>query len=1379
MPRNITVTFDDGSSHVYNNAPDDVTPEQIEARASRDFAGKRVTALDGGRGRPAARQRVPDIPGTPEGYADRVAMIPVRPPEGVPAVTAPPAQRAAPVPQEERGLFARIRAGLEAAQYTVASIVPGAVGYGVGVLEGIARAATNTPPKDWKPGENLAETRARQFVDATVTKPSTALGWEYVQDVGDFAQRHGASVAAGPLGMVGLGRHTRAVGDVRTGLRAALGEPGDAPPGLPPVAPSAEKPAGGLAKRVVQPNPAQLADVPLAEKAGLVVMPHHISENPAVRAAGAAAGGDAYKQNTKTFTARLVQLINPEEKSTQLTEKVHGRALDRAGKRIGEKMAGIGDVSANDALISRLEAISREAAENGTAETARMVGNRINALKAKIEAGGGKVSGTYLKELDTAIGQDTRGFAVSDPNLARRLGKIQSAIRDFASEHMDAATAAGLKEDRRHYAYSMTILPDVAEFGRTGYMPLDRLWKRVTSDDAGRLRVAQGRGGPLVDLAKAGALVADRSGTGHGYVSVGSGGVGVGTSGVRAYADPSRLAEITAGVVLGKKAYNRWGPNLTKRLAAEFDAEQARAAQAPEPPPLELAPEGAPTPRAPRFDVRGEAPAEVPEWVVGVPDRVARPGDQIPAIEPEGLLPAVGDDIPPVRIIHGAGETRRIAPQTRAVDPEDPGALPQEEAPRKLRGPAEPAVTTPGQVAAQRAAQPPLLARRPAEIKSGVRRPRVPDIPAVPGRPDLPDVMVAGGPGEVAGNLTSGVTGAGREGPLREATGTNEAMLSPDAALARVLQGYAPKKPPEPPTGGAGGTGPSGGKPPTDPRLAEIAELRRRSTSPAVTKVLDAREAEVKKTIKRETDIAELEAAAQATDDVDLRQSLLAEANKLRGGKLPVGEVKEGQPDLPKPKTEKIPVGEATEIIPEVVEAAPERLPVGEATEMPERLPVGEVVEDPIPVGEAMEFELLPVGEVTEITPEVVEPARGPVVPEATNVDNAPTTPAGGGRSEGMEQQKAKRPANGIAAILYETPNFHVRDAGSKGYEVYQVGATASTKVASIGHGKGPGLGLERAKAEADRRQAALPKPTEAPKEPSRAPQEVTQQAGVPAEPQGRTGGREAAEAGAGDRVQRAAEGGGQAEGAKKEGVKSAAHWAEEMAQLRAVRPSGIARRFGKTGPTPEQRVAYDAEVKAWNAKYRKASAEQKKALDRDNAAFRAQRSEAPVTKPTGKALSPAEVKAEFQRQIDAVPRFDDGGPETITLKAGSSTARIQNTARRVAEYMKALDTVKGGKTPKPVSEKKAGITGSKMLIPANKKVVGSKAARRANVKTWGGELSKRAPLKTITDMIDDIDPQAAVDFAAAQGIDLEVALKDDRKRLDLVRGLKPTPDTP
>ena len=42
----ITVTFADGSKHVYENVPNSVTAEQAEARARQDYAGKQITALD-------------------------------------------------------------------------------------------------------------------------------------------------------------------------------------------------------------------------------------------------------------------------------------------------------------------------------------------------------------------------------------------------------------------------------------------------------------------------------------------------------------------------------------------------------------------------------------------------------------------------------------------------------------------------------------------------------------------------------------------------------------------------------------------------------------------------------------------------------------------------------------------------------------------------------------------------------------------------------------------------------------------------------------------------------------------------------------------------------------------------------------------------------------------------------------------------------------------------------------------------------------------------------------------------------------------------------------------------------------------------------------
>jgi hypothetical protein len=42
----ITVTFDDGSSHVYRDAPENLTKDDALARIAKDFSGKQVTSLD-------------------------------------------------------------------------------------------------------------------------------------------------------------------------------------------------------------------------------------------------------------------------------------------------------------------------------------------------------------------------------------------------------------------------------------------------------------------------------------------------------------------------------------------------------------------------------------------------------------------------------------------------------------------------------------------------------------------------------------------------------------------------------------------------------------------------------------------------------------------------------------------------------------------------------------------------------------------------------------------------------------------------------------------------------------------------------------------------------------------------------------------------------------------------------------------------------------------------------------------------------------------------------------------------------------------------------------------------------------------------------------
>ena len=47
MPKSVTVNFEDGSSHVYDNVPDDVNDSQVQERAASQF-NKKVADVGSG-----------------------------------------------------------------------------------------------------------------------------------------------------------------------------------------------------------------------------------------------------------------------------------------------------------------------------------------------------------------------------------------------------------------------------------------------------------------------------------------------------------------------------------------------------------------------------------------------------------------------------------------------------------------------------------------------------------------------------------------------------------------------------------------------------------------------------------------------------------------------------------------------------------------------------------------------------------------------------------------------------------------------------------------------------------------------------------------------------------------------------------------------------------------------------------------------------------------------------------------------------------------------------------------------------------------------------------------------------------------------------------
>lgn len=70
MARKVTVTFDDGSTHVYENAPDSITPEIVQKRAEAQF-GKVVTGIDGGR----TESSVPPAPTIPKQVEESLSPV--------------------------------------------------------------------------------------------------------------------------------------------------------------------------------------------------------------------------------------------------------------------------------------------------------------------------------------------------------------------------------------------------------------------------------------------------------------------------------------------------------------------------------------------------------------------------------------------------------------------------------------------------------------------------------------------------------------------------------------------------------------------------------------------------------------------------------------------------------------------------------------------------------------------------------------------------------------------------------------------------------------------------------------------------------------------------------------------------------------------------------------------------------------------------------------------------------------------------------------------------------------------------------------------------------------------------------------------------------
>lgn len=164
MPRDVTITFDDGSTHVYNGVPDNVTPDQVEARAGQDFRGRLVRDISG-------KLSVSSIPGADPRFQA-------------------PAPTSAPSPQipADAGLVDQLIGAGEAGLTAVTGATGGLLGMVGGTVGTLAGALINGDPGGMMKGDAV-ERAAQQGAASLTYAPRTPIGQQRVEQLAKVAEQ--------------------------------------------------------------------------------------------------------------------------------------------------------------------------------------------------------------------------------------------------------------------------------------------------------------------------------------------------------------------------------------------------------------------------------------------------------------------------------------------------------------------------------------------------------------------------------------------------------------------------------------------------------------------------------------------------------------------------------------------------------------------------------------------------------------------------------------------------------------------------------------------------------------------------------------------------------------------------------------------------------------------------------------------------------------------------------------------------------------------------------------------------------------------------------------------------------------------------------------
>jgi len=441
MPRNITVTFEDGSTHVYQNAPDTITPQQVQERASKDF-GKAIKALDGGR-KPA------DKPSFGQMLKDELlTSLPGGIVRGVKDVIDTGAEYVSRLGGADEA--ARVKAENEAGKDDFARAQK-AVGAGVSDIARIGGQVLGTAPIVSALGAGATAAGANRLGSAISSFGGTtsAAG----NPLANLAIRSAGGGIAG-------GTSTAMVDPESAGTSALIGA---ATPGALLLAGKAGQGVGRLFRGPEQ-APQMAQAVKAAQDLGLVIPPTQARASLGNRLLEGAAGKLTTAQNASLANSLKVKEVAARElglpADTQLTPEVISSVKKAAGA-LYDAVSNAGTVTPGKAYMATLDDIVAphlKALEGFPNAKPSPVITMIDSLRSESFDAASAVA--KIKELRSAADDAFKpGGAGAD--IGRAAKKAAKALEDTLDDHLKAIGEPDLlnqfREARTLYAKASTV----------------------------------------------------------------------------------------------------------------------------------------------------------------------------------------------------------------------------------------------------------------------------------------------------------------------------------------------------------------------------------------------------------------------------------------------------------------------------------------------------------------------------------------------------------------------------------------------------------------------------------------------------------------------------------------------------------------------------------------------------------------------------------------------------------------------------------------------------------------------------------------------------------------------------------------------------------